>query len=257
MRNLLQNKKIFIPICISVVVIMIAIVIFIVIGVKEKKNQQKAGGPIELSSNTQVTNSTPEQNTTNTSNSTNTTGNDTEDVDYDEVLSNLDKDYRKAIVAFVEGMTDKDTMEEFIEKYFDITAYIAYTKIDGDESKFLEEYGNVDEDEAKELEEQLLAMPEAMEEMSAAMSQLSSAMASSNETEELEDLDFSIKIVKATDLEQYNDEDEKFEKTVVTISVDGKEDTGTFIFYDGILIYMEDADGKPMLDDLNEMMEEE
>ena len=257
MRNLLQNKKIFIPICISVVVIMIAIVIFIVIGVKEKKGQQRNGGPIEL--NNQVTNTT-EQNSTNTANTTNTsntTGGGTEDVDYDEVLSNLDKDYRKAIIAFVEGLTNKDTMEEFIEKYFDITAYIAYSKIDGDESKFLEEYENVDEDEVKNVEEKLIAVAEITGQLKDMASKLSSSLEDSNTTEgsDAEDLELSIKIKKASDLETYND-DEKFEKTTVTIAFNEKDNECTFIFYDGILIYIENEDGTPMLEDLNELIEE-
>lgn len=257
MNNLLQNKKIMIPIVVSVVVIMLAIIIFIAIGVKEKKDKQKNGGPVEFANSTQTS---PEPSSNNSTNTSNKTDPEKEKVSNEEALKNLDKKQRNAIIAFIEGLSDKDTMESFINDYFDTQAYIAYKNVDGDESSLFDEYNNVNQDEIDELNEKLLSTPEALQEIQSFAEGMTTLANSLNETDveistDDEEIDFTIRAVEATDLENYNEDDEKYGKTVVTISMFGEEQDVTFIFYEDVIIYIESADGKPFLDDIDELSE--
>ena len=257
MNNLLQNKKIMIPIVVSVVVIMLAIIIFIAIGVKEKKDKQKNGGPVEFANSTQASAEPSSKNSTNTSNKTDP---DEKIVSNEEALKKLDKKQRNAIIAFIEGLSDKDTMESFINDYFDTQAYIAYKNVDGDESSLFDEYNNIDQDEIDKLNEKLLSTPETLQELQTVAEGMTTLANSLNETDteistDNEEIDFTIRAVEATELDHYNEDDEKYGKTVVTISMWGEEQEVTFIFYGDVIIYIEGADGKPFLDDLDEIGE--
>ncbi len=255
----MKNKKIMIAIIIFIVVIVIAVGAFFLI----KNLNDKSG-----KNNSGITFSGEEQNTSNTATE------EKVETEYDE---NVPDNVRDITAKFVAAYMDENEMTEFISQYLDTTAYAAYEKIDGDNTKFIDTYSTITSAEAKQVEENFLSLPEGykaiLELKDEADKQLSNANATenntTNETEdqnenktenetnetgnETEDsnstksnpLDFEDTEIKLLKVFNYQEATDVKEITSVdmTMSWLGDDETLTMYFYDGIVIYLEDEDG--------------
>ncbi len=256
----MKNKKIIIAVIIFVVVIVIAIAAFFLI-----KSLNDSGNK-----NSQITFSGEEQNTSND----NTTSEDPDEVEYDDDIP----DYAKKIAdQFVAAYMDSDEMQKFINDYLDTKAYVAYEKIEGDDTKFMDAYATVTDEEAKEIEDSFMAVP-SIYQLMANMSDLSNMTmnvtedsddenatenATENETENTSENETKnttnesssessegteIKLKKVTNYQQSSDVEE-ITSVDLTLSFLGEDAKLTIYFYNEIVIYIEAEDGSSIVDE--------
>lgn len=253
MKELLKNKKTLIPILIGIAIIVIAIIAFIIITVTNKNSDSRVS-KISLD-NTQPT--------SNALGNTYGLENEVENKTKNEVKNEVDTDidfgvedfYQDAAKRFIAGWQDEDEMQEFIDDYFDVHAFVAYDNIDGDESRFLEEYSSISEDDEKiaKVTETLLSLPTAMEEMETMIGAFSSMTENSTgeNNVDLDDMDFNFILTDISSPEQSED-DENITKITLTVEFMGEEEEIVMVFYGEVAIYMMDNEGNSILDNYYE-----
>lgn len=258
MNNILKNKKVLIPVIIAFVVIIIAIVIFAFMGISEKNNK-KGDSKIKFSGD-----ETSENTTKDTSNNTNKNTVKNEVKDDDEIGEGIDEFYKDAIKKFIAGYMDKDDMETFLEDCVDVKAYLAYDNIDGDDSKFLEEYSSIDDNDEKieKVKDTFMQMPQAYKSvllMIEAFSKMGDSLdenentidnTSDNNLGDVTKLTDEDKEMKLIDIEEpiKSNEDDAITSIVAKISFLGEESEITMVFYDEIVIYITNEDGESIID---------
>lgn len=255
MKDLFRNKKTLIPILLGIAIIVIAIVAFVVIGITSKKENSRVS--VVKLDNTQAT----------TNELGNTYGNETTNKAKNEVKNETDGDedeekdfgvdefYQEAAKKFIKGFQDKDEIEEFVDEYFDPKAYVAYENANLDDSIFLEEYSNLDDNDERieEIRETVLNIPTALkqaEELIIAMSQMTDDTTLKDEDGnelDVEDIDFTVKLTDIAEPE-ISEDDENISKITITISMMEEDIELTMIFYDDIVIYIMDEEGESFLD---------
>lgn len=233
MNNLFQNKKVLIAAGVSVGVIILAIIIFIAIGVKDKKAQKQRVSTIQFDNTTQSTN----QPTTSAE-----TGNkvdnsvDTPRPSNEEVLEEVDENYKDALLCFIDALIDKSEMKSFIKDYFDSTAYLAYEEVDYNDEKLFDVIGDISSEDAKEVENNLLAIPEKLSELKdtkQGLSDLSNSL-DSNTTTESKTEDIDVYITEVSEIDHYNDEDDRFSRAYLTVNLLTEEEKFILTFFENV-----------------------
>lgn len=248
MNNLFQNKKVLIAAGISVGVIILAIIIFIIIGVKDKKNQQHA--------------KVMEFNTVQTSEPTgseepkNESKNEVveERKSNEEVLEDMDEKYSKPILSFIDALLEEDDMESFIEDYFASKAYLAMQEDDYEDSKLMEIYETIDDDDAKDIEDKLMEIPEKLAEVKKTkegLSELSNTL--DNTTSEGKNEEIGIYITDVSDVEEYNEDDKDFVRAYLTLDILTVEKDLVITFYGEAIINITDDEGNSIFDIIDEI----
>lgn len=255
MKELLKNKKTLIPILIGVAIIIIAIIAFIIIGITGKKSDSRVSS-IKLDNSTPVSNTTENEVQNETENNTGNTARNEIDEDID---FGVEEFYQDAAKKFIAGWQDEDEMQDFIDNHFDAKAFVAYDNIDGDESKFLEEYEGIadDDEQVEKVVENLLSLPDAMEELTAlvgAFGEMAESMdnttnAVSNESFDASELEISLKLTDISDPE-VSENDENISKVTLTVDFSGQEQEMIMVFYGDIAIFMSDTEGNSVLDSM-------
>lgn len=253
MNNILKNKKVLIPAIIAIIVIIVAIVIFVVMGMSEKNNK-KDNSKIKFGGN-----ETSENTTKNTTK--NTVKNETKDDK--KIGEGIDEFYKDAAEKFVAGYMDKDDMETFLEDCVDVKAYLAYSNINGDDSKFLDEYSSIDDDsdEIKKVTDAFKELPQSYTTlllMVEAFGQMGSEETTENTTntssENIAQFSDEEKEMKLVDIEKpvKSTGDNNITSIDIKISFLGEEEKITMVFYGETVIYIIDEDGKSILNDVED-----
>lgn len=249
MKELFKNKKTLIPILIGIAIVVIAIIAFVIIAITNNSSSSRVS---EISlGNTQPTSNA----LGNTYGIENKVDNETNNEVKNEI--DIDKDfgiedfYQDAAKKFIAGWQDEDEMQEFIDDYFDAHAFVAYDNINGDETRFLEEYNSIsDDDEAiSEVTDILLSLPSAIDQIAELAGEFSSMVENSTDEnmEDLEDEDFNI-VLKDIDTPETSEKDENITKITLTVEFMGDEEEIIMVFYGEVAIYMMDTDGNSILD---------
>lgn len=167
----------------------------------------------------------------------------------------VDEFYQDAAKTFVNGFTDEDEIQEFIDEYFDPKAYVAYENVELDDSRFYEEYVNLDDNDERieEISEKALNIPTALEQakelMKALSENLDDTTMSDDEGNEIDmsdiELNFTLEDISEPEI---SDQDENITKITITIGMFGQEQEFDMIFYDTVVIYIMDSDGNSFLD---------
>ena len=263
MRDLFRNKKTLIPILLGIAIIIIAIVTFIVIGVTSKKSKSRVS-VVKLDNSQSTTNelgNTYENKTDN--NTTNETDDDDDEEDDEDKDFGIEEFYQEVAKKFVKGFADEDEIKDFVDEYFDPKAYVAYQDAELDDSKFLDEYSNLadDDERIEELTEKALNMPKAMKQAEELIRAMSDSVENTTMTDDdgneldMSDIDFEVKLEDISEPE-ISEDDEKISKIVLTISMSGQELELTMVFYDEVVIYIMDSDEESFLDGIQYIEEE-
>lgn len=226
MKELFTNKKTLIPILLGIAIIIIAIVTFVVMGTSKKKETRV--------STVRLDNTQPETNELgNTYGNTveNETKNEVENEVDNEVNNEVDEDkdfdieefYQDAAKLFVKGFSGEEEMQDFVDEYFDSKAYVAYKNVELDDSKFMDEYNSIDDED------------ESIEETTEKVVKISTAIDSTVKLEDISEPEVS-------------EDDENISKITITISISGEEKEIVIVFYDEIVIYIMDTEGESFLD---------
>ena len=236
MKNIFKNKRIMFPIIIFIVVIIIAILIFVIIGTDSKKSKSVSGSPLKLenSSNntsnttTNITNETDDEEDNNTSNNTsknntknNTTDNSSDDNSDDEEISFDGEDYYlDAVKSFTAGLMDEKDMETFVGDHIDLKAYVAYYNVEADDTKFLDEYEKLDDDDQK-------------------IDQVKDEMVKLADKE-------NVKLTSIGEPKQSKDREE-ISRLTITVDTGDNEQKYRLVFYQDIVIYICDENGDSII----------
>ncbi len=232
MKELFTNKKTLIPILLGVAIIIIAIVTFVVMGTSKKKTTRVSTVKLD---NTQP--ATNELGNTYGNTSKNEVENETKNEVDNEVENEVDEDkdfdieefYQNAAKLFVKGFSGEDEMQDFIDEYFDSKAYIAYENAELDDSKFMDEYNSINDDDEK------------IEETADKLIEIATILDSKVKLEEISEPEIS-------------EDDENISKITITVNISDEEKEFIIVFYDEIVIYIMDTDGESFLD--GELIEE-
>ena len=232
MKELFTNKKTLIPILLGVAIIIIAIVTFVVMGTSKKKTTRVSTVKLD---NTQP--ATNELGNTYGNTSKNEVENETKNEVDNEVENEVDEDkdfdieefYQNAAKLFVKGFSGEDEMQDFINEYFDSKAYIAYENAELDDSKFMDEYNSINDDDEK------------IEETADKLIEIATILDSKVKLEEISEPEIS-------------EDDETITKITITVNISDEEKEFIIVFYDEIVIYIMDTDGESFLD--GELIEE-
>lgn len=226
MKELFTNKKTLIPILLGVAIIIIAIVTFVVMGTSKKKTTRVSTVKLD---NTQP--ATNELGNTYGNTSKNEVENETKNEVDNEVENEVDEDkdfdieefYQDAAKLFVKGFSGEDEMQDFIDEYFDSKAYIAYENAELDDSKFMDEYNSIDDDDEK------------IEETADKLIEIAKILDSKVKLEDISEPEIS-------------EDDENISKITITVNISDEEKEFTIVFYDEIVIYIMDTDGESFLE---------
>lgn len=226
MKELFTNKKTLIPILLGVAIIIIAIVTFVVMGTSKKKTTRVSTVKLD---NTQP--ATNELGNTYGNTSKNEVENETKNEVDNEVENEVDEDkdfgieefYQNAAKLFVKGFSGEDEMQDFIDEYFDSKAYIAYENAELDDSKFMDEYNSINDDDEK------------IEETADKLIEIATILDSKVKLEEISEPEIS-------------EDDENISKITITVNISDEEKEFIIVFYDEIVIYIMDTDGESFLD---------
>lgn len=254
-----KNKKIVIPLIVIVLVVVVATGIFIFIGMNSKNDKNK-DSKIKFDEGT-----TSE----NTNNSVNETEKENDDSD-DEIGADVEEFYRTAIKKFIAGYMDEDDMDTFLEDCLDSKAYLAYGNIDGDDSKFYDEYMSIpdDDEKIKEITETFKQLPQgykmvfAFMDMMGSMAENMNSTNSTNTTDSdnttvnmnitgnITDLSEEDKELKLVDIKEpvKSSGDNQITSIECTISLLGQEENLKMVFYGDTVIYICDKDGTSILE---------
>ena len=247
MNSLFQNKKVLIAAGVSVGVIILAIIIFIAIGVKDRKAQKRIANEMHFD-NTVAASAEP----TSSSEPENKTDNTVKPArkDNDEMLEDLDEQSSAPILSFVDGLLDEDKMDKFIDKYMDVQAYLAYMAVDYDDSSFLDAYEEIDESDVDDKKEEFSSITKHLQEVmetKQGLSELSNTLDSNTTNTENED-ELGIFIEDVSEVENYNEEDERFSRVNVTVNILSNEKDLVFTFFEDVVINITDDEGNDILD---------
>ncbi len=226
MKELFTNKKTLIPILLGVAIIIIAIVTFVVMGTSKKKTTRVSTVKLD---NTQP--ATNELGNTYGNTSKNEVENEKKNEVDNEVENEVDEDkdfdieefYQDAAKLFIKGFSGEDEMQDFIDEYFDSKAYIAYENAELDDSKFMDEYNSIDDDDEK------------IEETADKLIEIATILDSKVKLEEISEPEIS-------------EDDENISKITITVNISDEEKEFTIVFYDEIVIYIMDTDGESFLE---------
>lgn len=215
------------------IVIVIAIIVFIIMGIDTDKGRvsEIKLDNVTVNSNTNVTN-TETQNSTNDidDDEENTTQNrtrqeeeedDDDDDDEDEIDFDGESFYLETAQDFVKALNNKDDMADFVEKHVDAKAYIASYNVNGDDSKFMDEYMSieVEDEEISDLIEKFQAIA-------------------------VED---KAKLTALTDPRQSGD-NEAINRVTLSIKTNDGNKKIRMVFYQNIVIYIYDNNGDSIID---------
>lgn len=259
MKNIFQNKKVLIATIVIAIVVVLAIVLFVVMGMSKDKKKSDGNNTIkfnETSNNT--TNKTENKTSNKTSNKTdNKTDNEVSTDDDDDIGGDIDKYYKTAAKKFAAGFMDKDDMQDFLESCVDVKAFVAYENIEGDESKFEDEYASIDDNDPKiaETEEAFAQLPGtyemAMGMIDAMMSMAGEMQESGNNVtlpeNELTEED-KLMVLKDISKPKKSSDNSSITSIDVTYAWMGEDAKLTMIFFDDVVIYICDEDGKSVID---------
>lgn len=230
MKELFTNKKTLIPILLGVAIIIIAIVTFVVMGTSKKKTTRVSTVKLD---NTQPATNELGNTYGNTSKNEveNETKNEVDNEVENEVENEVDEDkdfdieefYQNAAKLFVKGFSGEDEMQDFIDEYFDSKAYIAYENAELDDSKFMDEYNSINDDDEK------------IEETADKLIEIATILDSKVKLEEISEPEIS-------------EDDENISKITITVNISDEEKEFIIVFYDEIVIYIMDTDGESFLD---------
>lgn len=279
----MNNKKIIIPVVISVVVIILAVIAFVILGINEGKPKNKNTSVIQLGG-------TPEENTTNATNETDTTNEveeeKEEEKEIEPEIGDEVPDYCvNAAKKFAAGYMDKDKMQKFIDECLDPKAYVAYDNVGRDDAIFLDEYSQISDDDEtiEKYTSKLLKLPETYESLLEKYELMKEvAEAEQKDAEMFESAMDDLEKVTGQDVESHNpdssenttnvmdgiDEDDlkiqlvkidnpiKSEATEeitaidITLTFFGDEEKFRMVFFGDIVIYICDKDGKSIIDNI-------
>lgn len=258
MRNVFQNKKVLISIIVAVVVIVVAIVLFVVLGKNGDNKKSDGNSTIKFSDEKKENNKTLAGNNTNTSSdkTENKTNNNT--TDKVSVGSDVEDFHKKAAEQFVEAFMDEDAMNEFLENYIDMKAYIAYEKVNGEDSRFIDEYNSLPDDDSaiEEAKEACLAVPSSYNMMltfiDSAMQMAKQYSEMSNQTGESTDntIDYDSftdedkkLVLKAIKNPEKSEDDENITKIRITCAWMQEDVDLDMVFYGDVVIFICDEEG--------------
>ncbi len=255
MKDLLKNKRIIFPIIICLVVIVIAICIFIILGLDTGDNQRVSnidlsGTAADNSSGTNVTNTEnttdgDDDNDNNVKNETdgdddkdnrvkNETGDDTDnevknkigddddgDDDGEDVEFGGEQFYLDSVNDFVKGLMNADEMRNFVDNHLDVQAYIACYNVEGDDSKFMDEYNSLELDDN--------TMKDVIDKFADIATEK------------------DVKLTALTDPRQSGDS-EAINRVTMTVKSGDKTKKIRMVFYQDVVIYIYDENGDPLID---------
>lgn len=220
-----DSKKIVIPVVAGVVVIIVAIIIFVLIG-KSSKGSKNIKNRISF-------NAVPEENVSNSSDENetdnNTTSNKTNTTTKKEFDDEFFNDYEEICKSFANACIDSDEIANFVD-YIDAKAWLAYDNVDGDESKFMDEYQSISDDDPsiEQGRNMLMQLPDLLKILS---------FDSDSDTNS----DINVEFVEITDIQQ-SKKLEDIRRVMVTYKVNDEEIETEFVFFQNILINMSNAD---------------
>lgn len=255
MRNIFQNKKVLISIIVAVVVIVVAIVLFVVLGKNGDNKKSDGNSTIKFSDEKKDNNKTLAGNNT----SSNKTDSDV------SVGSEIEDFHKKAAEQFVKAFMDEDEMNDFLENYVDIKAYVAYENVNGDETKFWDEYESLtDEDPTiEEVKQACLEVPSSYKAMltviDSALQMAKQYGEMSNQTgdsvndnsttanntidfDSITDEDKKLVLKEIKDLEK-SENDENITKITITCSWMQEDVDLDMVFYGDVVIFICDENG--------------
>lgn len=221
-----NSKKIVIPVVAGVVVIVVAIIIFVIIGNSSKGSKNiKNRISFNVTPEENVSNSSDENEIENntTSNKVNTTKTKKE---FDDEYFN---DYEEICKSFADACTDSEKIADFVD-YIDVKAWLAYDSVEGDESKFMDEYQSISDDDSsiEQGRNMLMQLPDLLKIVSYDSDSDSSP-------------DINIEFVEITDIQQSKKLDD-IRRVMVTYKVNDEEIEAEFVFFQNILINMRNTD---------------
>lgn len=259
MRNIFQNKKVLISIIAVVVIIVVAVVLFVVLGKSGNNKKSDGNSSIKFSEENKVTDKTLAGNDT----SSNKTENGNSTSSDSSIGSDVEDFHKKAAEQFVKAFMDEEEMKDFLENYVDIKAYVAYENVDGDETKFWDEYESIADDDPaiEETKQACLAVPSSYNTMltildsAIQMAKQYSEMA--NQTGNLVDdntvnntVDFdSITdedkklVLKAIKNPEKSENDENITRVTITCSWMQEDVDLDMVFYGDVVIFICDEEG--------------
>ena len=201
-----MNKKILIGLLVLVLIVVVAIVSVKVLNGEDKKEENNAS-----------------INEINTVKNERSKDNEVEnEVDEDKDFD-IEEFYQNAAKLFVKGFSGEDEMQDFIDEYFDSKAYIAYENAELDDSKFMDEYNSINDDDEK------------IEETADKLIEIATILDSKVKLEEISEPEIS-------------EDDENISKITITVNISDEEKEFIIVFYDEIVIYIMDTDGESFLD---------
>ena len=166
----------------------------------------------------------------------------------------MDEKYSKPILSFIDALLNKDDMESFIEDYFASKAYLAMQEDDYEDSKLMEIYETIDDDDAKDIEDKLMEIPEKLAEVKKTkegLSELSNTL--DNTTSEGNNEEIGIYITDVSDVEEYNEDDKDFVRAYLTLDILTVEKDLVITFYGEAIINITDDEGNSIFDIIDEI----
>lgn len=250
MKNIFQNKKVLISIIVAVVVIVVAIVLFVVLGKNGNNKKSEGNSTIKFSEENKTSNKTLGKD-----NTTNNTSKGSSDV---STGSKVEDYHKKAAEKFVDAFMDEDEMNDFLENYVDVKAYVAYENVEGDETKFWDEYESLADDDpaVEKAKEAFLEVPASYntmlvfidsaikmaEQYADIENQTGNSVENTIDYENFTDEDKKI-VLKAIEDPEQSDNDENITKVRITCSWMQEDVELDMVFYGDIVIYICDEEG--------------
>lgn len=254
MRNIFQNKKVLISIIVAVVIVVVAVVLFVVLGKSGNNKKSDGNSTIKFNEENKVTNKTLTSNDT-SSNKTNGGNSTSSDV---SVGSDVEDFHKKAAEQFIKAFMDEDEMNDFLENYVDIKAYVAYEKVNGDETKFWDEYESLSDDDPsiEEVKQACLALPSAYNTMltfidsaiqmakqySEMANQTGNSLDNTIDYDSFTDEDKKL-VLKAIKNPEKSEKDENITRVTITCSWMQEDVDLDMVFYGDVVIFICDEEG--------------
>lgn len=228
MKDILRNKRIMFPVIICLVVIVIAILVIIILSIDTNKGKRVDNVIFDnISTGGGSTNVTTTENTVVEDDNQNkvdnkTKSDDDDDDDDDDVVEfGGEQFYLDTAEDFVKGLMDEDDMRSFVDNHVDVQAYIACYNVEGDDSKFMDEYTSIEFDD--DIRDKIM-------ERFAQIANLREA-----------------KLTALTDPRQSGDND-VINRVTLTIKTGEDIQKIRMVFYDQIVIYIYDENGDSIID---------
>lgn len=276
MKNIFRNKKVLISVIVAVVIIAIAIVLFVVLGKSGDSKKSNSNSTIKFSNDKDLgSGGNKPQNDNNdnkiSNDSENKTGNAITNNNSSEqpiIGSNVDDFYVNATEQFIKAFMDADEMQKFLDDYVDMKAYVAYENVKGDDSKFMNEYVSLSDDDPKieETKQSCLAFPATynmminfIDVMIKQAEGLTNQLGNSVNVDEESNVDWKNLteedkklVLKEIANPEKSAADEHITKIKITCALMQDDSDLYMVFYDDIVIFVCDEDGSSLAESMGE-----